>query len=330
MAPKWHAIAATFQLMRIGLAGTAVSSLWLIVLLSHGLGDRVGVPVRVLGLSDAASLWVELALSVGIAVGLSVFGVVLNDLLDTRRDRTFEPDRPLPARNLSPATALVVGIAGLIIAALCSVAFGTVSTILCLLCAGGLVFYNTLGRYLPAVGLASLGLIGAAQMFIPNPQLAFAWPVWLLMSHVMFVGAWAYRLQHKRPTITAAGGWGLAAAWVFWSLALIGLMLIRDAWEVPTVRPWAPLIAAVTFIGLAIRQVQRRGGRRDAGAALERLGMVWLIVYDIAWLTSAELIWQAGVVALLLPIAWVAMKATPYVAPLLGGDARFQYDQSAE
>ena len=46
--------------------------------------------------------------------------------------------------------------------------------------------------------------------------------------------------------------------------------------------------------------------------ALERLGLLWLIVYNAAWLAGARLWWQAAMVLALLPIAAVSLVLRPW------------------
>jgi len=130
-------------------------------------------------------------------------------------------------------------------------------------------------------------------MFMPNVEAGFVWPLWLAMTHVVACSAIAYRLDGKRPPLSGVHIWALCGGWVFWTLAMVGWMGERQGLlltEHP--RIWlGPAIAAAVFAIIAWRKVADwptlRRRRREAGEALLRLSLLWLILYDAMWLAGA-------------------------------------------
>lgn len=310
---------AVLQLGRVALVFTAIGNAWVVALFSRAFESDRGVAAI-----TQLPLWQLLATTAGVAAGLYVFGMSLNDVMDARHDRTFAPGRPIPAGRLHVRTAISVAFIALILAIAAAVPLGWRSIIVTLACAMMIVFYDTVGKHLPAVGVLTLGVIRATHMLIANPLLGFCWPVWLTMSHVIGVSAASHKLEGKRPRLTGREVWGVVAGWVFLSMMLMVWMGHREAM---TLRDgmwlWVgPTVAAVAFIALAIRTVRRADGDRAAGGGLMKIGLMWLIVYDAAWLFSAALWWQGLLVAAMLPTAWTAMRAMRAAAVWLELEAK--------
>jgi len=241
----------------------------------------------------------------GVGAGLYIFGMTLNDVMDVKRDRALEPDRPLPAGQMAWGRAVAMGVGALLVAITASIPLGVISVALALGCAGLILFYNVLGKHLGGVGVVALGVIRATHMFIANPGMSMVWPIWLTMTHVIGISAACHRLENKRPRMDGLHVWIVTGGWAFFSVAMIVWMGQHDAMALATHR-WlwvGPVAAALVFAAAATKTGERAGSPRNAGRAIMRLGLTWLIVYDIVWLISGGLYTSALLVALLLAAA---------------------------
>lgn len=313
MKIKRNKLIRLLELTRPDMLPALVGGQWLMVFLAFGIEP---VSRRNPAL-DAMGPVLALVGSTVIAGGLGVFMMALNDALDARHDRAFEPGRPIPSGHVTQRAALGFAMAGLLAALGAAVAFGPVSVVLALVAAGAIVFYNVAGRFVPAVGVVTLGLIVGVTMVIPNPRLAFAWPILLTMTYIIASATLRYWLAGKRPRLTPINGWGICVGWAFWILVVLVLIRVRSdgvthhglgaVWIGPAIA--TAVFALLTWLMLGPASLAPRA-RRDAAARFTRLATAWLIVFDASWLVSAGLWWQAGVVLLLLCIA-IPLPAYP-------------------
>ncbi len=308
MKTKPNKLTRLLALTRPDVLPALVSGLWLMVF----LGFDVEPASRRNASLDAMGPVLALGYSAVIAGGLGVFMMALNDALDARHDRVFEPDRPIPSGQVSQRAALGLALAGLLASIAASVAFGTTSVMLALAAAGAIVFYNVAGRFVPAVGVVTLGLVIGVTAVIPNPRLAFAWPILLMMTHVITSATLRYWLAGKRPRLTPISGWGICVGWVFWILVVLGLIRVRgeDVLHEGLGAVWiGPTIAAVgfsllTWLMLGPSTLLPRA-RRGTASRFGRLATGWLIVFNASWLLSAGLWWQGLVLLVLIPIGLI-------------------------
>ena len=320
MAEAIARILPVLQLTRIALVFTAVSDIWVIALLSHAypeLGAEPGLPLAALLVCTAA-----------VAVGTYAFGMVLNDVMDARHDRVFAPGRPIPSGRIGHGGAIAIAIGALLVAVAGSVPLGAISTMLCLLSAALILFYDTVGKNLAGTGVVTLGLIRAMNMLNAAPSLGYVWPIWLTMSHVIGLSAAGYRLEGKRPLLEGRSVWVVVGGW---ALGTVGLLVWMDHRGVagPDGGAWlwvGPLVAAVLFIIIAMRTVRGAPSRRTGGGLLMKRGLLWLIVYDAAWLLGGGLWWQGALVGSLLPLAWGMMMLTRHLKVLVGEAPTFRRD----
>ncbi|MEL7087394.1 MAG: hypothetical protein AAGL98_02955, partial [Planctomycetota bacterium] len=249
---------------RLGLVLSGVSGAWLMTFLAFGLEAEANRSPALAGLGIGPGLLA----SAGAALGLGVFAVALNDVLDRRPDRWLAGDtdghvKPVASGRVSPQTATAVAVGALLGAVLCAGALGPTSLKLAVLQGGAILFYNLAGRFVPAVGVVTLGLIHGLAMALPNPRAGFAWPVLLVIAHVMACGLVRHHLEAKRPRIKPLDVGLVVIGWGFWSMVVLVLIRYRqDGVGVAAASPWigvGPAVAVVVFMGLAVRVLRQRG-----------------------------------------------------------------------
>jgi 4-hydroxybenzoate polyprenyltransferase len=259
------------------------------------------------------------------SVGLYGFGMSLNDIIDRRRDRQLAAERPLPSGRMGVITAHVICIALLLGALLAGWYFarrtpgGEMSLLLVVWVALLITFYDFAGKYLVAPGLLTLGLIRFFHATIPAPQLPLLWHPLLLLNHVTILSMVAYHWEQKRPPLTRLHWWSVPVG-----LLVVNLLAIAAVWYrrggLGGVGQWRqhlwiepglllPLAAAGVFVVLGWLIYRRAGNIRHAGQRLMLLGLLWLIVYDAAFVAGYVGWGWAGVTLLLLPVAYLSVQA---------------------
>jgi 4-hydroxybenzoate polyprenyltransferase len=301
------------QLTRLTIAFGAVSDIWFIILYTKATERYAAVEVYQLPLT------VALLVGAVVAVGLFAYGASLNDVLDVRHDTTFSPERPIPAGRIRLGQAIVVTVGALIIAVLGGAAMGTWSVCLILLTAAALLFYNATGKYIPPVGIVVIGLIHAAHMFIPNHELSFILPVWLVMTHSMVIAGAVHVMEDKRPRLTPRSLALTGIGWAFWSAMILSLGVMRAGgiWpdDVPSWRLVFPAIVLAAFVMTARFKTTRVTGRA-AAEKLKRYGAMWQSLYGAAWLLAVDLPVQAVWIGLFAVAGFVAMTLIKEVTGL--------------
>ena len=285
------------QLTRLTMAFGAVSDVWFVILYTRA-ENQAGVTVTEMPLAGA------LLAGAVVAVGLFAYGAALNDVLDVRHDSAFSPDRPLPAGRIRVGQAIVVVVGALMVAVVGGNALGPWALRNTLITAAGILFYNAAARYIPSVGLVTIGLIHAAHMLIPNHLMPFMLPVWLVMTHAMAIGIAVHVLEDKRPRLDTRAIIGIVCGWLTWSGILLTLGVIRDdsIWprELSAINLLVPACAVIGFVIVAW---WKSSGVTAIVAAekLKRYGAMWQSLYGAAWLCSlrhvSESIW-IGILAL--------------------------------
>lgn len=302
---RTRGLISMLRFIRLEQALPAVSGSWLMVFLAFNLETD---SYRNQSLTDYG-MWTSLLLAAMVSMGMSIYALGLNDILDLRHDRAFEPQRPLASGKVNLNTALVMALVSLAVAMVAAVLLGKESALLAVTAAMGLLFYNTMGKFLPAVGIVALGLIWALNMFIVNPRAGFIWPIWLTMSHVMVAATLVYYLQGKRPRLRMLDFAGILAGWLFWTLALFAYMQLRgvtNSYETPWL--WTgPGAAAAIYLAqtyLSLRPMfnkpalQPQATRNYAAVAL-----IALILFDAGWLAAMGHWGQAAFIGSLLILA---------------------------
>jgi 4-hydroxybenzoate polyprenyltransferase len=311
MTSRWQKLLTTLQHTRLELVFSAVSNIWVMVFLSWRLQPNHSGEPEV----PAGSLAVALTLGGIVGVGLALYGMAINDAIDVRHDRAFSPDRPIPAGAIGLTGAVGLSVVSVLAAMLASVWFDKGSPVIFALTALAILFYNTTGKFVPAVGILLVGLARGLAMFIPSPWIGFAWPVWLAFTHVVFCYSIGHVLEAKRPRLRGAEGWGLCAGWAFWTLVLVVWMKTRGGFMVHgEPRLWlGPVLAVAAFACAALLLLHGRmkslRSRRAVGTSFMRLAVLWLIVYDAVWLASLEMYKAAALHAALFAVAYGSIRA---------------------
>lgn len=278
-------LAPVFRLTRVTTAFAALANVWFVILWtkSNPLEGRTEI-------FGDTPLWLLLAGGAMVAVGLYSFAAALNDIVDYRRDRAFHPDRPLPSGQLSLQAAVAVVAGTLMAAILGSTVLGIYAVLLCLVTAGGILFFNVAARFVPSFGLVFLGLIYAGHMVIPNFYLSFLWPVWLVMTHSLLVAAATHVVGKRRPRLTRRAIIFSAIGWVFWSAVLLGVGWRRGNALWPSWVAWTagigPGVLAVVFVLFAYRKVRLAKTESMAADKLTRYGALWLALYNTGWMAG--------------------------------------------
>lgn len=300
-------IQPALQLMRWKLAITAVADGQCALVLSrwsaadHGMGAQA--------IWNVASAVPVLMMSLGLYAG----GMILNDLVDQNRDRFVEPTKPLPSGRISPLTgnilcilAFAVGITGGIWTAFNS-GYTTISLFFLFWTIALILFYNFVGKFLGASGVLSLGLVRFFHAATAQPRLMILCHPLLLLNHVTILSAVCYVLESKRPRLTSLHRWTIGGGLVLLDLFLLsGVLLatvIRHRGQSLTAMLgfhlatlW-PLLLAGVFAAIAYRMLRRLpvlagplpareviACRHRAGRKLMFLGLLWLVIYDAAFI----------------------------------------------
>lgn len=302
------------QLARMALVFTAISnSLCTLLLWTHArFGDDA---LRHVAPAHALAI-------VLISTGLYGFGMSLNDIIDRRRDQQLAAHRPLPSGRIGVGTAHLVCALLILTAVVAGWGYsrwsgqGWISLVLVVWTAALIVFYDLAAKYLVALGLLSLGLIRFFHAVIPAPQLPVLWHPLLLLNHVTLLSLVAYRWEAKRPPLTPIHWAGVSAGLAVVDALLIGLLAWR---RVPAAGSFAkalhvgpqliaPAAAAAAFIVLAAVIRARSASSREAGQRLMLYGLLWLILYDAAFV-AGYVGWRPAVVLVaLLPMAYASVQ----------------------
>lgn len=278
---------AALKLTRFSVAIGAIADIWLVLLITKSDSDYVGTSVYGL------PWWSALVATAVVAIGMCGFAAALNDTIDARHDATFHPSRPIPSGWIPIAQAVVLMVCSLLIALLAASFLGAWPVRIGLLTAAAILFYNIVGKHIPAVGLVSVGLIYAAHMLIANIELTFTLPVWLVMTHVMVCTIAMYYLEDKRPTISFRGWIGIIIGWLFWSSVLLSGPLARYGTVLPenvTVTSLLWPLAAVALFAMTMRwKISYARTPMLAAEKVRRYGSLWECVYAASWLLTLGL-----------------------------------------
>lgn len=285
-------LAAGVQAARAGLAYGAMAEGWLAVAIAHHDGRLQG----------DLSGWMA-AMSI-VSLGLFVFGVAMNDVLDRKHDRAFATERQ-GRWLLSVQWLSVLAVASLLAALGAASHFGEGGMLVAGLAAAGIVAYNVLAKFIPAFGFVSLGAIGALHMLVPDQHPGVLMPFWFSMTFTAIVAGIVHRLRQKRPAATVRGMVVATALWAGWSAALAWWIAPQDLDPmVGFERPRQGIVVAGALLGafvmVSVAMLHRTSGAPRQADRFARL----------ATLTQA-----------LMPSVWLLCMGRPHAAASLAGAA---------
>jgi UbiA prenyltransferase family len=275
------------------------------------------------------------------SIGLYGFGMSLNDIIDRRRDSQLASHRPLPSGRVGLVTAHSICVCLGLLALWGGATYahwtppdGWLSFMFVGITGLLITFYDFAGKYLVALGLLSLGMIRFMQAAIAAPLLPVVWHPLLLLNHVTILSAVCYHWEQKRPPLTRVHWFtvlgGLAGLDLL-VMASVGLrrgdqtfqdMITKLEIGPRLLIPFAAFLAFV-FIGYVVRK--GNPNRRIAGQKLMLYGLLWLIVYDAAFVAGylpvpnhrvAGYVAAAAVLCL-LAIAWWSVQIMRWWSKLL-------------
>lgn len=307
------------QLTRMALVFTAIADTYATALLLRHVTLASG-RTYIEAFGDPLEPHRMLALA-AISIGLYGFGMSLNDIADRRRDRHTAAHRPLPSGRVGVYTAhaimllLVAGALGA--AAFYSWVVGDWKCLILTVWTGALIsFYDLAGKFLVAPGLLALGLIRFFHALIPGPQVPVLWHPLFLLNHVAILSMVAYHWEEKRPSLTKIHWWTVLGGLAAVDGLFIGLLAARRGWShiILINEPLAgwpiipPIGAAVVFVGIAWYVRRHTKTSREAGQTLMLYGLLWLIVYDAAFVGSYAGWFEAVLLVLLFPLAYLSVQ----------------------
>ncbi|HVT80315.1 MAG TPA: hypothetical protein VHM90_06625 [Phycisphaerae bacterium] len=298
---------ALLQLTRAALAFTAIADAWAVLLLRRPGTEAVPISWLII---------IKMLATAVVSFGLYGFGMVLNDLLDARRDRIFAPRRPIPSGRIKPRGAFVVALV-LLMAAFLAAAFLTLlhvwdrnsihvrdiipySFLLALATASLIVFYDATSKYLGGLGLVTLGLIRALHCLIGNPRTTLLFLSMILLTHVVVISTIAYRLENKRPRLNKGDILTVILGLLIGNGLMLWYMVTRKEWPQTQIHMlMGPGIAAAVFWVWAAMLLFGKLSPRQKGERLMLMGLFWLFIYDASILIANEQ-YLAGVAITLL------------------------------
>jgi 4-hydroxybenzoate polyprenyltransferase len=312
----------------MALVFTAISnSMAALLLLARWKARQIGPDARIFDVIGFRHILVVAMIS----VGLYGFGMSLNDIIDRRRDRQLAAHRPLPSGRVGVVTAHVIcvllGLMALVGGALYARWTSQEMSLLLVGWTGILIaFYDLAGKYLVAPGLLVLGLIRFFHAIVPAPELPLLWHPLLLLNHVTILSVVAYVWEEKRPQLTNAHWWGVLGGLA----AVDGLSLALVYYRRTTIaeNPWTdglrlepalliPLACVVAFVAIGWSIRRNTPNSREAGQKLMLYGLLWLIVYDVAFVAGFVGWIQALALLILLPLAYASVQLMRWWGRLL-------------
>jgi len=268
-------LAAGVQAARAGLAYGAMAEGWFAVAIAHRAGRLEG---------DLTTLL--LAMSV-VSLGLFVFGVAMNDVLDRKQDRAFVTERP-GRWLLSVQWLAALAVVSLLAALAAASQFGRSGMMVAGLAAGGIVAYNVLAKFIPAFGFVSLGAIGALHMLVPDQHPGVLLPFWFSMTFTAIVAGIVHRLRQKRPAATVRGMLVATALWAAWSAVLTWWIAPQTldpmiGFDHPSKGILAAVILLIAFVTISVAMRRSTSGAPRAADRFARLATLTQALMPSAW-----------------------------------------------
>jgi hypothetical protein len=268
-------LAAGVQAARAGLAYGAMAEGWFAVAIAHRAGRLEG---------NLAILLLSMSI---VSLGLFVFGVAMNDVLDRKQDRAFATERP--GRGLLSVQWLAaLAVVSLLAALAAASQFGRSGMLVAGLAAGGIVAYNVLAKFIPAFGFVSLGAIGALHMLVPDQHPGVLLPFWFSMTFTAIVAGFVHRLRQKRPAATVRGMLVATALWAAWSTVLAWWIAPQTlnpmvGFEHPREGILVAIILLIAFVTVSVAMRRTTSGAPRQADRFARLATLTQALMPSAW-----------------------------------------------
>ncbi len=274
--------------------GVACDAVLAVVVTRHlGGGSQVVLPLAPLPASIAAAT---------AAVSLVIFGGVLNDLLDHRRDEVIRGSSPLQATG--PGIIVLVG--SILLAMFAASVLGGDATYVLLVLATLLLFHTAVSRFIPGIGLLVPGALLAGIMLVPDWRMPLPLAVWMLMSIIVATSIGVHMLADKRPVLSLRAIPAVIAGWAMMSGVIVTLQAgggwslwpeAMSAWQLL----W-PFGAAVLLVILVRWKIATASSRMIAAGKVVRYVALWQPMLAAAWCRAIGA-WEAAIAFAIVGVA---------------------------
>ncbi|HOR98703.1 MAG TPA: UbiA family prenyltransferase [Kiritimatiellia bacterium] len=233
-------------------------------------GDPVAGFLLAAGTGLTRNHLLPLLAAAGASLGLYVFGLILNDLLDVATDARERPDRPLPAGEITVPQARMAAIAAALSGLNLAATAGRAALLTAAALAGLIVLYNAVLKRIPVVGVLTMGLCRGLSLMVGAVT---ACP-----------GLWTQPDVSRLPVLLAAAGLSLYVA----AFSVLALREAEpDAVRHPSVR-WLPLIT-LSFTLPTLFAMMAAQGRIGSGIGPAFGVFLMTLALLQAWLTGGPL-----------------------------------------
>ena len=158
-----------------------------------------------------------------------------------------------------------------------------------------------------------------------RPGVPVIWHPLFLLNHVVILSALAYHWEEKRPALTKFQWWMVFGGLGGIDALFIGLLAMRRGWSHmvlidDAMMDWPivpPAVTALVFIGLAWYVRRHSKTSREAGQTIMLYGLLWLIVYDAAFVGSYAGWIEAVLLVMLFPVGYFSVQLMRWWSKIL-------------
>ncbi len=285
-----------------------ISRLLRLPLFLTAVADAVaGYAVAILPTNRAVS-WPHVALVAGTATGLYLYGMVLNDLVDRRRDRLMETGRPLATGAVGVPTAVLLLILTAALAAGCAWHLGRTArggaTVIAIGAFAAINLYNLAAKHGPSfVAMTVMGMcrflnffIGvAAAVGVPHDitpdLLALSGPLWVRHGISLFFATCivtGYSIGVRRGLTMSSRPWMVTffvGAVVGFGMIAVAVATSIEGFHAPVARVFALLLLTALWPGGLWSAAGPERTPRQYSPFIARM-LYWLILLDAAFVAD--------------------------------------------
>lgn len=244
-----------------------------------------------------------------IASGVLLYagGVVMNDVLDARRDRYARPERPIPSGRVHRRSAAGWGMALLTVGIGAAFAVSAVAGTIASLLALAALLYNAITKHYVWLGPATMGVCRGLNLLLGVSAAPAALSGGGAVALVPLLYVAAITLA-SRGEVDGGSRRTVALAMAMIAVAIGLLMLLSRGVQpaLPAVAPFAVLLAVC--VGAPFCAAWRRPTATRLRAAVKR-GVMSIIVLDAAIAaTYAGFLWGVVLLMLVLPASQLSAR----------------------